>query len=171
MDLPLHPMVVHLPMALAFVVPLVALSLLLAWYQSWLPARSWWVVVGLQAMLVGSALYAQNTGEIEEERVEDITGKDAIHEHEEAAELFTILAGVVLAFAVVGGALSGRSAGRWIAAAAAVGSLVVAGQGVVVGQAGGELVWVHGAGKVQLKAPAGSDATAPAAEPMPRSGG
>jgi len=50
-QLPLHPLIVHLPLALALLVPLLAAGTLLAWWRGWLPGRrSWAVVVALQAL-------------------------------------------------------------------------------------------------------------------------
>ena len=67
-----HPKVVHLPMALAVLMPLIAGGVLFAWWRGWLDRRTWVGVVLLQAILVGSAAVAMNTGEKEEDRVEEI---------------------------------------------------------------------------------------------------
>ena len=56
---PLHPAVVHLPIALAVLVPLGALAALLAIWKGFLPARSWWGVVllsGIWLWLGGAGL-------------------------------------------------------------------------------------------------------------------
>ncbi len=60
-----HPKVVHLPMAIAVLMPLIAGGLLLAWWRSWLPHRGWFVAIGLQAILLGSGIVALRTGEAE----------------------------------------------------------------------------------------------------------
>ncbi|HSQ67896.1 MAG TPA: hypothetical protein VLM85_32020, partial [Polyangiaceae bacterium] len=83
-----HPKLVHVPMALAVLMPLVAGGLLLAWWRKWLPGRGWTVAVGLQAILLGSGILALRTGEAQEDRVEPIVGEKAIDAHEEAAEAF-----------------------------------------------------------------------------------
>lgn len=62
---PLHPKLVHVPIALAAIMPMLASGLLLAWQQGWLPRRAWTV-----ALLVGGVLAALNTGEVDAEEVE-----------------------------------------------------------------------------------------------------
>ena len=46
-----HPKVVHIPMALGVLMPIIAGGLLLAWWRNWLPRRSWFLAIGLQAIL------------------------------------------------------------------------------------------------------------------------
>jgi uncharacterized membrane protein len=155
---PLHPAVVHFPMALAALVPLLALLAALAIARGALPLRAWAGIVLLQALLVGSAWLALETGEEEEERVEDFVAEERIHEHEEAAEFFMILAGVGLAI-FAAGLLGGRAGGtaRVVALAA---SAVVLAAGIRVGHLGGELVYKHGAGSAYRDA---ADGAPPAA--------
>lgn len=140
-----HPKVVHIPIALGVLMPLLAGGVLLAWWRKWLPARSWVLVVALQAVLLGSGILALQTGEAEEERVERVVPEQAIEEHEEAAELFVWASGGVLAVMLLGGAFGSRRAGLPIAAAATLGTLLVLGLGYRTGQAGGSLVYEHGA--------------------------
>jgi hypothetical protein len=49
----------------------------------------WWIVFGLQIMLAGSSFAAMETGEIDEERAEQVVPESAIEKHEEAAEVFS----------------------------------------------------------------------------------
>jgi uncharacterized membrane protein len=140
-----HPKLVHLPMALAVLMPLVAGGVLLAWWRKWLPGRVWILVIALQAILVGSGMMALRSGEAEEDRVERIVAKQAIEDHEDAAKSFVLASGGVLGLMLLAAALSSRRAGRPIAAAATLGSLVVLGLGYRTGKAGGELVYTHGA--------------------------
>lgn len=153
-----HPKLVHLPMALAILMPLVAGGLLLAWRRGWLPARTWLVATALQAILVGSGVLSLRSGEAEEERVEGIVGEAPLEAHEEAAQLFVAASGGVLALMGVAWALSSRRAGTASAFAATLGTLVVLVLGYRTGQAGGELVYRHGAAQayVDAAAPAGS---------------
>jgi len=67
--LPLHPKLVHLPIALAVLAPLLALGVIAAWRTAFLPRRSWILVVVLQALLVGSGWAALSTGQDEENTV------------------------------------------------------------------------------------------------------
>ena len=39
--LPLHPKIVHLPIALAVLMPLITAGLLIAWWRDMLPRRTW----------------------------------------------------------------------------------------------------------------------------------
>jgi hypothetical protein len=145
-----HPKVVHLPIALGLLMPLVAGGLALAWWRKWLPARAWALAVVLQALLVGSGILALRTGEQEEDRVERVVPERFIEEHEEAAEAFVWASGGVLALMLLALATSGRGAGLPLAAVATVGSFIVLGLGYRTGKAGGELVYQHGAASVYV---------------------
>jgi len=142
---PLHPAVVHLPIALAVLMPLLALLAGLAIRQGFVPARAWGAVVLLQAVLVGSAWYALETGEDQEERVEEVVAERHIEEHEEAAERFHRL-GIAALVLVAAGLLPGRAGGVG-RAAAVVATVVVLAASVPVGHSGGELVYRHGAAR------------------------
>jgi uncharacterized membrane protein len=147
---PLHPAVVHFPIVLAVLLPISALGALWAIRRGARASRAWAVPVALAAAVTASGWLALQTGEAEEERVEDIVGEAALHEHEEAAERFLVLSGLVM---VVGGAglLGGPlgSAGRLLGT---VGSAVVLVAAVAVGEAGGELVYRHGAAQPYVTA-------------------
>lgn len=147
-DLPMHPKIVHLPMALAVLMPLIAGGLLLAWWRQWLPSRAWLMAVGLQGVLVLSSVMAMRSGEGDEERVEKVVSGKIIHEHEEAAELFTWTAAGLFAVMIGAALTASRRPGLPLAAVAALGTLGVAGLGYRAGQAGGELVYRHGAAQV-----------------------
>lgn len=143
-----HPKLVHIPIALAVLMPLITGGLLLAWWRKWLSARSWVIAVALQAVLVGSGILALRSGEAEAERVERVIAERFIEEHEEAAEAFVWASGGVLAVMLLGLALSSRRSGPVAATVASVGTLVVLGLGYRTGQAGGDLVYRHGAAQV-----------------------
>jgi uncharacterized SAM-binding protein YcdF (DUF218 family) len=153
-----HPKIVHLPIALGVLMPLVAGGLLLAWWRQWLPARAFALAVALQAVLVGSSVAALQSGEAEEEKVERVVSEARIEAHEEAAEAFTWAAGVVLGVMLLGFAASRTKAGLPVALAATVGTVVVFGLGYRTGEAGGELVYRHGAASAYT-----GSATTPAA--------
>jgi uncharacterized membrane protein len=152
-----HPKLVHVPMALGVLMPLIASFLLLAWWRTWLPPRAWFLAVALQAILLGAGVLALQTGEAEEDRVERFVPERFIEQHEEAAEAFVWASGGVLAIMLLAAALRSRKARLPTAAAATVGTLLVLGLGYRTGQAGGSLVYEHGA--AQAYAPSG---TAPA---------
>lgn len=158
-----HPKLVHIPVALAILMPLVAGTLLLAWWRGWFPRRVWVLAIALQAALVGSGLLALRTGAMEADRVERIVGEQVIEAHEEAAEVFVWSAGAVLALMIGAGALARRAAGLPAAAVATLGTVLVLGLGYRTGQAGGELVYRYGA--AQAYANGGPAAGATSAEP------
>jgi hypothetical protein len=158
-----HPKWVHLPIALGVLMPLIAGGTLLAWWRQGLPRQAWALVALLQLVLVGSGVVALRTGEADEERVEGVVVEAAIEAHEEAAQAFVIASGVVLAITLLPLALRGP-AGKAAAVAALLGTLVVLGLGYRTGEAGGELVYRHGAANAYLarSAPASTGSAAAA---------
>ncbi len=161
-----HPKLVHLPIALAILMPLIAGALVLAWWRRWLPARAWFAAVALQGLLVGSGFMAMRSGEADEEQVERVVPEAALEAHEEAAEVFVWGSVGVLAVMVLAGVLAARPAASGIAAAAVAGTLIVLVLGYRVGAAGGDLVYRHGAAQVYAGAGAagtGAPGVAPAA--------
>lgn len=157
---PLHPAVVHLPLALAVLAPFVALLALVAIRRAWLPPRAWLAVVLLHALLAGSAWYASETGEDQEERVERVVRESLIEDHEEAAERFLWVTVAALAVSA-GGLLRGSRGmlGRGATVAAAALALAAA---VSVGHSGGELVYRYGAANAYVERAPG---TAPVRAP------
>jgi hypothetical protein len=132
-------------MALGILMPLVAVATLLAWWRGWLSRRSWYLVLGLQLVLVASGVLALRSGEADEERVERIVPEQALETHERAAEAFVWATAAVLVLMGAATALGERSSARRVATAATLGTLVVLGLGYRTGKAGGELVYRHGA--------------------------
>jgi uncharacterized membrane protein len=143
-----HPKVVHLPMALAVLLPLVSGGILFAWWRGWLDRRVWVVVVLLQAALVGSGAVAMNTGEREEERVEQIVAEEHIEAHEEAAEVFVWASAALLLLMAAPLVLSEGRARHAVSLGAFLGTLIVFGLGYNAGEAGGKLVYEYGAAQV-----------------------
>lgn len=140
---PLHPALVHFPIVLALLAPLLAAGFFWAIQSGRFPARAWLAVVVFQAVVFGSAWLTAETGEEEEERVERVISEDPIEEHEEAAEWFIWLTAVTLPFAAAG-ILAGSpgSSARALTIAGTLASAVAVGQ---VGHTGGLLVYEHGA--------------------------
>jgi len=140
---PLHPAVVHFPMALALLMPVLALLAILAIQRDWRPARAWAAIILLQALLVGFAWLSMETGEDQEERVEKVVEHAVIHEHEEAAEAFLIAAAIALV--AMGAGLLPERNGRLGRIAGTVLAVVVFALGANTGHLGGALVYEHGA--------------------------
>lgn len=143
-----HPKLVHLPIALAMLVPAAAAVVLVAWWRGWLPSRTWWLAVAMQGALVVSGVAALRSGEREEERVEAAVPEQALEVHEEAAEAFVQVGAVVLVAMIAAGVLSGSRVGRPLAVLATAGTLAVLGLGIRVGEAGGALVYRYNAARV-----------------------
>lgn len=161
--LPLHPKLVHLPIALAVLMPLVTAGLLLAWWRDLLPRRAWWGAVILQALLLGSGGASFKSGEADEEKVERLVGEAPIETHEEAATVFMVGAGVTLAL-VVAAALVPLALAKAVAAAATLATVAVLYLGFRVGEAGGRLVYQHNAGAAYSQpAPGGGGPPTPPA--------
>lgn len=156
---PLHPAVVHFPLVLVFLLPLFAAGAI------WLIRRGadarqvWAVPLLIAAALTGSAYVAIETGEAEEDRVEAVVSEAVLHEHEEAAERFLVLSGVL--FLVSAAGLARSNLGQAARLLTVVGSIGVAVAGVQVGAAGGELVYRHNAASAYM------DRTGPEAGPPP----
>lgn len=148
--LPLHPAIVHLPMALAVLIPLAAAGVAWGLWTRRLRPRAWLVVVALQALLVASGVAAMQTGEAEEDRVEQVVPDAALHRHEAYAEQFLWTAGATLGLAALV-LLAGRrpAVAGPLAGVVVLATIAVAGLGFRVGHAGGELVYIHGAGSAQ----------------------
>ena len=159
---PLHPAVVHFPIVLMFLLPLAALGAV--WYMRRHPERRgvWVLTTALAGALTLSAWVAVETGERDEERVEEVVPEASLGTHEEAAERFLLLSAGVLVIAGAG-LLRGRigSAARLATTAGALG-LVVA--GAMVGHSGGELVYRHGAASAHATAGPGAAEAAGAME-------
>lgn len=165
---PLHPILVHLPLTLAVLMPLVAFGLLLALWRQWLPRRTYLLAVILQALLVGGGMLAIRSGEADEERVERVVAEAAIETHGEAAEAFVWAAGIALALMILPLLLRKDPAVRLAMLTAAAATVIVLGLGYRAGKAGGELVYRHGAASAFVgsagaadhsgRAPADSDA-------------
>lgn len=143
MSLPLHPVMVHLPLALAILMPLFAAVAAWGLWTGRIGRRAWLGIAALQLLLVLTAVVAIKTGERDEDRVEAVVPDQAMHRHEAYAEQFAWGAGAVLGLAMVGLI---PAAGRGFALVTFLGTLAVAGLALRVGHAGGQLVYVHNAG-------------------------
>ncbi len=159
---PLHPAVVHFPIVLAVLLPIFALGALWAIRRGAHPRWAWAIPLALAAAMAATGWAAVETGEDQEDRVEEIVGEAPLHEHEEAGERFLLLSGLVLLVAAAGladGTVG--TAGRYLATA---GSLVVLWAGIAVGDLGGELVYRHGAAAAYADSTTGPAAAAPEQE-------
>jgi uncharacterized membrane protein len=152
---PLHAAVVHFPVVLAMLLPLIAVVALLAIRRGG-SIRQWWgITLAVMLGLAASSFAAVRTGEAEEDRVERVVGEQPLHSHEEAGERFLILAGALLVLGAAG--LLPKRAGaafRLIGTAAAVGVMAAGWQ---VGHTGGELVYRYGAAAAYMAGETGAE--------------
>lgn len=143
--MPLHPIVVHLPLALTFLLPFLIAVFAWAIKTGKMNKELWMVIIALQAMVTVTGYIALETGETDEDKVSAIVGKDIIHDHEEAAEIFvgtTVIAlasGIVVWFLQPAFQDKGRLAVIFI-------SLLPVFFAFRAGHLGGEIVYYHGGG-------------------------
>ena len=107
------------------------------------PVTAWAVPMAFAAELSLSAWVALQTGQAQDEKVENVVSEQRIGGHEEAAEAFLVVSGIVVLVAAAGFAkgVTGRAA-RIVAT---VGSLAAMGAGYQVGHSGGQLVYTYDA--------------------------
>ena len=144
-SLPLHPALVHVPLGLAMLLPLLAAGFAWVIWTGRAHVHVWLTIVALQALLVGAGYVSIRTGEAEEDKVETVVQKSFIHEHEARADQFVWAASATLALAVLVLVVKKQSVAGSLIAVVVVATLVVAGLAIRTGLAGGELVYVHGA--------------------------
>lgn len=140
---PLHPLIVHLPIAMTVLLPLFGLGALIALRRGARVLPVWGLATAMIALTLGSGLLAKETGEDEEDAVEKVVAEQSIETHEEAADAFILATGVVLVIAGVG--FVRGSVGSTARVVAAAGTLAVLGFGYNVGHTGGQLVYRDGA--------------------------
>lgn len=143
---PLHPALIHFPIVLGILLPIgIGIAFFLI-RRGARPRNVWLGVVLLNASLAGSAYLAVETGQDQEERVEQAVPETALETHEEAGETF-LYASIVVLVLTGAGLANGvwGKAGRILGTA---GALVLLPIGYNVGHSGGELVYRHGAAQV-----------------------
>jgi uncharacterized membrane protein len=142
--LPIHPVVVHVPIGLGLLAPVLAAVVAAALWRGRAARGAWALVVLVQAIVLAGALVALRTGEAEEERAGALVPEAAVELHEERAETFVWIAAVSLATGVAVLLVPGRTAIVATALAATVASSAVAGAALWVGHSGGQLVYGPG---------------------------
>ena len=144
MQIPYHAMVVHFPLALAFLMPLLVLGMAFMMKKNKISNEGWLVIVGLQLVMTVSGYVSLQTGESEEEIVQRVVEKKLIHEHEEAAEIFVGSTVVVLALSIAVYFLKAELQ-LYVQLGIALLGLVSTYFAFDAGRLGGELVYEHGA--------------------------
>lgn len=147
MQVSLHPSIVHFPLALTFVLPI--LVLVFAWMirDNKMSPKAWGIILGLQILVTVSGYIALETGETDEDIVSKVVSKEFISEHEQVAEIFvgTTVIGLVVSIA----AFFIRKEFQFLIKMVVLGiGLVSCFFGYRTGLLGGELVYKHGAASV-----------------------
>jgi uncharacterized membrane protein len=145
---PLHPAIVHFPIAFAALMPIAALIALLAIQRGASVGAAWLPVVALAGALAALSWLAVGTGEHDEEAVERVVSEAAIHEHEERAELFLALTVAGLLITALG--LLDDRRGRVMRGLTVASTAIVLVAGYRVGHSGGELVYRSGAASAYI---------------------
>jgi len=140
---PLHPIVVHFPVVLSILLPVVTAAALWAIAKGARPMRAWGLSIAVAAALTLSAWVAVETGEDQEERVEDVVGESRLDTHADAGR--ALLFASVGVLAVLGLGLMPGDKGRIARVVGAVSTLTVAGAAFRVGMTGGDLVYKYNA--------------------------
>lgn len=140
---PLHPAIVHLPIALSILLPFFAVGALVAIRRGARPLKAWGITTALFAALTLSSWVAVETGEQQTDRVEQVIAEAPIETHEEAAEAFLLFSLLVLGVAAIG--LTSGKIGTVARVAGTVGALALVAAGYQVGHTGGKLVYQYGA--------------------------
>jgi hypothetical protein len=115
--------------------------------------------VALAVALTLSAAVAVRTGRSQEERVERVVAESALESHEEAAERFLVLSGVLLVVALVG--LARGTVGQAARLVGTAGALGLVFAGVQTGHSGGKLVYREGAAGAYVAAGTTTQGAAP----------
>jgi uncharacterized membrane protein len=158
---PLHPQFVHLPLALAVLLPLLNLGLFISWWRGWLPRRAWVISTALHAVMTLSAFVAMQTGETDERTAERVVSEHQIREHEESAELFLWASVAALLLALIAAIAEEEKVARRCALGTTVIAALCALLAFETGQHGGELVYKYGAGRAFSPAKYGGVADRP----------
>ncbi len=163
-SLPLHPLVVHFPVVFAVLAPIFAIGALVAIKRGSRPLVAWGLTAVLVAASSGSSWLALETGEDQEDAVENVVPHAALEAHEDAADRFFSLSLVLLAVTAAG--FLPRRAGTAARVVATAGTLAMVVAGYQVGHSGGALVYQHNAGAAYLTSASGgnSEAAAPKAD-------
>lgn len=140
---PLHPAIVHFPIVLMILQPIVLIAAFIAVRRGASLRMAWGVAAVFAVLLAVSAFAATQTGELSEHKVEDTIGEELVEGHAEEAELFRNLAIAGAVIVLIG--LAPGGAGRAARMVAPVFAVALIWFGYEAGHSGGALVYEHGA--------------------------
>lgn len=141
-EVPFHPQIVHLPLALSVILPFLAFAVTVCIRKQKFSSHVWILVACLQVLTTASGYLAMETGEEDERAVSNLIGKPLVHEHEEKAEMFVAfsVAASVVAIATVVVKTSAQFYLMLVTVALMLGQSAL---GWRTGRSGGELIYVH----------------------------
>ena len=137
---PLHPAVVHIPIGLAVVIPLMSFVVAFGVRKGWFRVRTWVLILLLQMILVSSAFVAVETGEEQEDSTPLAVAEEKIEAHEDYGHMMLIAAGITFLL-MFGGLHPKRPIAekfQWVSIAASLVVLIIA---FKTGHSGGQLVY------------------------------
>jgi uncharacterized membrane protein len=140
---PLHPAIVHFPLVLAFLLPISAVIAVWTIRKGSRVTRAWLVPLAIAGALSLSSWASVETGENQDERVEQVVAEQPLDTHEDAAERF-LTASIVVLLITGAGLAKGKAGGVARFASLAV-AIALVGGAAYVGHTGGQLVYKHGA--------------------------
>lgn len=144
MQEPLHPIIVHFPIALTVILPVLILVFAFMMKLNKLSRQTWLIIIGLQLATTVTGYIALETGETDEDVVEKVVDRKFIHEHEEAAEIF-VGATVVALVLSIGSFFLKTQILFTVQLVIGFVSLICCYLAYNTGILGGELVYKHGA--------------------------
>lgn len=152
MQVPFHPMIVHFPIALTFLLPVLVLIFSYMIKTGKMSPQGWLILVGLQMVTTATGYISLESGETEEHQVESVVERKFIHEHEETAEVFVGVTVLALVFSVAAYFVA-RNIQFYLHLSVALISLLSCYFAYKTGELGGELVYRHGAANAYLMVP------------------
>lgn len=148
--MPLHPMMVHLPLGLALILPVIILTFMILIRLKKISDSMWIMIMSLQAFLVAIGHLTIATGENEEDLVRTIIDRKIVSMHELDAEMFVGSVVIGLVISVMGYFANKKYQFKSQVAVLAI-SIITILLAVNVGRSGAALVYKHGAAQVYLE--------------------
>ncbi len=144
MPLPFHPMIVHFPIALSVILPLLTLIFAFLIKTRKMNTGVWAIIIGLHLFTVATGYIALESGETEEETVQRVVAKEEIAKHEKYAEIFVGITVVATVFSIVAFFVTANIQ-FYVQLANVIILLVGAFYAFETGEHGGDLVYRYGA--------------------------
>lgn len=163
---PFHPSIVHFPIALTFILPVLILIFAFMIKSKKMTHQTWLIIIGLQLATTITGYISLDSGENEEERVEKVLEKKLIQEHEEAAEIFVGATVIALVLSVAAYFLR-TEIQFFVQLAICLVSLVSCFLAYTTGKLGGELVYRHGAAGAYVRSSQPTEAAGEGLLPTP----